>query len=324
MSVWKVSGTIVDAGDPPRCRILNPGGLAVGTNVYGLAIDGRGFLWTASTPTVKVNVATVSIVDTVSHPSYYGIAIDKQNRVWFGGWSGAGTMHRIDGDPPYALLNSTVYGVTAVTVHPNGTVWGSIYGTATYPTGAVKLTLDAAGANIVNTQNFVDPNGLENHGIAVDRAGKVWSSQRFGGKANRWQESGVHDGLFDVDPSRELYTYSDFTGIQLRTITIHEGHWIQDYDSGYQHAIWDHAEWTAIIPAGTSVTVQARAADNQADFAAGLATAWCGPFTVSPAVFHPACAFLDDHRWLQLDVKLNTTVDGVRPSVSDVKVFWSY
>ena len=31
-----------------------------------------------------------------------------------------------------------------------------------------------------------------------------------------------------------------------------------------------------------------------------------------------------NHRWLQADVKLGTTVDGVKPSVSDVKMFWSY
>jgi hypothetical protein len=36
------------------------------------------------------------------------------------------------------------------------------------------------------------------------------------------------------------------------------------------------------------------------------------------------CAFLNNHRYLQLDVKLSTTIDGVRPTVSGVKVFWSY
>jgi hypothetical protein len=73
------------------------------------------------------------------------------------------------------------------------------------------------------------------------------------------------------------------------------------------------------------VTVQARAADNPADFASGMGsvTAWCGPFSASPASLS-GCAFLNNHRYLQLDVKLNTTIDGVRPVVSDVKVIWSY
>src|SRR5205823_5628369 len=76
---------------------------------------------------------------------------------------------------------------------------------------------------------------------------------------------------------------------------------------------------------GTSVTIQARAADNEAAFGAGLGTAWCGPFSApSPSSGvntqpFAGCPFLDHHRWLQIDIKLATTANGVRPSVSDVK-----
>jgi hypothetical protein len=325
-TVWKVHPSAVDnTQSPPRCQIL--GSLDVTDPVYGLAIDGSGYLWTSWNPTRKVDTHTIQLADTpVAHNYWYGIAVDGANHVWFGGWSGSGDMHRVDGDPPHNILSTGATGVTAVTVHPDGTVWGSRYGA---PFGVEKITLSADGATVVSAQNFVDPCAdpsytCENHGVAVDHVGKIWSSQRFAGRVNRWLTDGTHEGLFDVDPGYELYTYSDMTGIQLRTFTIHEGHWLQTFDSGYLTPIWDHVEWTAVEPLGTAVSVQIRAADHEADFAAGTATAWCGPFTASPGVLQPACAVLNGHRWVQVDVKLSTTANGVKPTVSDVKVAWSY
>ena len=320
-SVWKVDGSRVDASQtPPRCHIVDSTNL--GVSVYGLAIDGRGYVWTASNPTKKIDTGTMQVAASVPHGRYYGIAIDDHNRVWFGGHSGSGTMHRINGDAPYTELDTGVLGVTAVTVHPDGSVWGSLYD---QDYGVVKITLSADGNSVQRVQKFADPDGFQNHGVAVDKAGKIWSPQVWTkGTVNRWNPDGTYDGHFTVDAGRELYTYSDMTGIQLRTITTRQGHWYQVFDSGYALADWDRAEWTSIEPAGTSVLVSVRAANNQADFAAGNATAWCGPFTQSPGVFQPQCPYLNGHRWLQVDVKLDTQTDGVRPSVTDVKVFWSY
>jgi hypothetical protein len=321
-SVYKVSGTQVDqAQSPPRCTIL--GSRNLGVPIYGLAVDGRGFLWTASNPSKKVDTRTLSEVASVAVGSYYGIAIDRQHRVWLGGWSGGGNMHRLDGDPPFALLDvPNTAGVTAVTVHPDGSIWGSSFG-GDVP-GAYRVRLDAAGAQVAAVTKHADPSNFANHGIAVDRAGKLWSPQVWQkGRVNRWRADGTHEGTFIVDDGQELYTYSDMTGIQLRTITVRDGHWFQDFDSGYARPVWDRIEWTAQVPLGTAVEVQARAADAQADFAAGRATAWCGPFSASPAAL-AGCPSLSGHRWLQLDVRLSTTADGVRPAVSDVKVYWSY
>ncbi|MFZ5469118.1 MAG: MopE-related protein [Myxococcota bacterium] len=327
-SVYKVSGTAVDSSvSPPRCQII--GSLNLGVSIYGLAVDGRGYLWTASNPAKKVNTTSITLVDTVTNPSFYGIAIDTANRVWYGGLSGGGAMHRIDGDPPYSVLNTGVTGITAVTVHPDGTIWGSSYSGT--PRGVVKITLDAAGTAVQTIERFADPEGRNNHGIAVDRAGKIWSPQvnlnytpgSDIGYVNRWTTAGVRENRFAVDPGYSQYTYSDMTGIQLRTITVREGHWIQDFDSGYQNPVWNRVEWTEVKPAGTTVDVSVRSADTEAAFGAGQATAWC-PVTASGTPLNPACSFLNGHRWLQVDITLGTTSDGVKPSVSDVKVFWSY
>ncbi|MGC4120406.1 MAG: MopE-related protein [Myxococcales bacterium] len=324
-TVVKVSGTDVDTTQsPPRCRIVST--LNVGVQVYGLAIDGRGYLWTASSPTKKVDTRTATLVDTVPNPAFYGIAIDKQNRVWFGGWNGGNNMHRVDGDPPYAITDvPNTKGVTAVTVHPDGSIWGSIYCQGSCnERGVYKVSLDAAGNSVTNVQYFPDPEGQSNHGIAPDKAGKLWSPQVWAvGRVNRWDVNGNREANFEVQNGQELYTYSDMTGIQLRTITTREGHWYQDFDSGYTSPTWDHAEWVPSVPAGTTVTVQFRAADSEAGFAGGQATAWCGPFSTSPSSF-AACPQLNGHRWIQADVRLDTTQDGVRPSFSDLKLFWAH
>ena len=322
--VTKVDGTAVDTTqNPPRCKILAT--LPLGVEVYGLAVDGRGYLWTSSTPTKKVNTKTATLVDTVNHPGNYGIAIDNMNRVWFGGWLQGTDMNRVDGDPPYAVLRTGINTVTAVTVHPDGSVWGSDYQRG----GVDKITLDNNG-NITNKQFFPDlgvngGGGINTHGVGVDKAGKIWAPERFNGYVARYAPTGTLEARYPVDPGNELYSYSDMTGIELRTITTSNGHWVQDYDSGYAKAVWDHADWKAMIPAGTSVTINARAADSEAQFAAGQATQYCGPFDgAAMSASFAACGFLGGHRWLQLDVKLATTINGVKPSVSDVRVFWSY
>ncbi|MBI5529667.1 MAG: hypothetical protein HY897_25350, partial [Deltaproteobacteria bacterium] len=312
--VYKIHPTDIDANqNPPRCRVLNT--LDVGVNVYGLAIDGRGFLWTASHPTtVKVDVMAATIVATASNPTHYGIAIDKDNNVWFGGWSGGGNVHKLLGDAPYTVTNTQVNNVTAVTVHPDdGTIWGSSYGS----NEVVKIDPNSGAALCRHAVS----NGTNPHGVAIDGAGKIWTPLRYGGYANRWTKDCAPDGSFEVDAGQELYTYSDMTGVQLKTITSREGHWVQDFDSGYASPIWYKAEWTATTPPNTGVEVTFKAADT----AGGLQsnpTAPCGPFDVSPADL-TTCPDLSGHRWIEADARLWTKKNGVKPKLSDMKLFWA-
>ena len=150
--------------------------------------------------------------------------------------------------------------------------------------GAYRVTLDATGNAVSKVDDLADPQGASNHGIAVDKAGKVWSPQvtldytsgNDYGTVNRWNSNATFDQRFNVDPGNTLYTYSDMTGIQLRTITTRDGHWYQVFDSAYNKPVWDHLEFTSTTPAGTSVTIEVRAGDSVASFSNGTATAWCG------------------------------------------------
>ena len=324
MSFWKIDGRTVDTSvSPPRCPIL--GSWNVGVNVYGLAVDGSGHVWSSSCPsTIRFTVAT-NTWEAVSNTVSYGIAVSPDRRVWFGNWgtwpdgcAGGGTVHGMLVDPPYTVTSTAVGPsiITAVTVDHEGFVWGSGH------SGNMVYKLDPATGAVVCSAPAPTMGGGNPHGIAEDAAGKMWVPNRYGGYANRFLRDCTLDATFPVDPGYELYTYSDMTGMQLRTVTVREGHWIQAYDSGYACPTWHSVEWLADVPAGTSVTVTAAAADTEAGLTTAPSTP-CGPFSATPGDLL-SCAQLHCHRWLQLDVALSTTMDGVRPVVHSIDVFWSY
>jgi streptogramin lyase len=314
-TLWKVHGSETnntDCASPPCCRLL--GTLNVGVKIYGLAIDGNGFIWTSSTPnTVKVNTATMEVVDRPANPTRYGIAIDQNNDVWLGGWSGSGPVHKIDSQPPYSIFNTSVSNVTAVTVDAEGYVWGSSYGTDE----VVKIDPDD-GHEVCSNDVY---SGSKPHGIAVDDEGKIWVPNLEGGYVNVYDSDCNHLDAYPVDPGQQLYTYSDMTGMQLRLITTREGHWIQNFDSGYVDPIWHSASWQAMLPANTAVTVSFVSAPTEAELSTNPSPV-CGPFDTSPADLL-SCPDLQGRRWISADVMLTTTQDGFRPSFSNLTLAWS-
>ena len=168
---------------------------------------------------------------------------------------------------------------------------------------------------------MVGPGATDARGVAIDAAGKVWVANRLGGYANRFLADCSHDGTFEIDDGAGTYTYSDMTGMQLRTVTTREGHWIQNFDSGYDSPSWHSATWEATVPANTAVTVSFVAAASEAELITNPSPV-CGPFDTSPADL-AACPGLQGLRWLSADVQLSTTQDGVRPTFSNLQIYWS-
>ena len=167
--------------------------------------------------------------------------------------------------------------------------------------------------------------GFNPHGVAVDRLSRLWVPMRNGGGwANVFDTNCNRVGTYRVDArSNELYSYSDMTGAILRTITSNEGHWVQDFDSGYLRANWYKVTWAGTTPAGSGVRVVVRSADTQAGLTTAPACGGPAQFTASPADIS-ACPGLGLHRWLRVEVILSTTVTGVRPVVSNVNAAWAY
>ena len=315
----KISGTLVDGtGLAARCRIL--GSWSVGVNIYGLAADGAGRVWTSSDPrTVRFDIATETFT-SFPNPARYGIAPDSAGRIWFGDWSNtAYGIHALNPDGSTFLGSSAATGVTAITVNAlDGSIWGSRYGSnqiiGMEPTGAVRcIAATPAGS------------GANPHGMAFDRLGRIWVPMRFGsGMVNVFDTACNHLATYTVDAGRELYSYSDMTGAILRTITTREGRWVQDFDSGYATANWNQVVWDATTPAGTGVRIEVRAADTRPDLSTAPVCGAVGTFETTPADLLASCPGLGSHRWLRVEAVLTTTVTGVRPVVRNINASWAY
>jgi len=323
MTLWKIHGSAVDTTqNPPRCIIL--GSWNVGVNIYGLAVDGSGHVWTSSdTPsqnTIRFDIAT-NTWQAIYNPSRYGIAVSPvDGKIWIGGWSRSQAVHSIDPNPPYNVTFTSVGAgtITAVTVDHEGFVWGSGYGS-----NRVYKIDPVTGRELCSAPCPAPGVGGNPHGIAEDAAGKIWVPNRYGGYVNVFNRDCTLYATYPVDPGYENYTYSDMTGMQLRTVTVREGHWIQNYDSGYACPTWHSIVWRADVPPDTSVSITAVSADTEAGLTTSPSTPPCGPYTSSPADLL-SCPQIQCHRWLQLDVRLTTTMDGVRPVVHEINAYWSY
>ena len=144
--------------------------------------------------------------------SFYGMAIDKRDNVWYGVWQGGPYVGRIDGDThELRLFRHSGNGVTrGVAVDLDGNIWAAGWSDrALYkfnPDGELLLTV---------------PVGDSMMGVAVDAEGGIFGISTS--RAYRYNTNGVE--LCRSERLPALYTYSDMTGIQLLTITLSTGRW---------------------------------------------------------------------------------------------------
>lgn len=332
--------------DPMTCEITDD--FYVGVNVYGLAIDGDGYLWTASSSgsmgayAVRVDTRAADPASTVEYypnPWHYGITVDLDGNIWVGGHSGGGPVHRFS-PPTWDRADGSVYNVTGIAFAPESVagpsvvttgpagIWGSQYSINRVahvdPTSMAEVCSSAISCDDGSgyTGTCANP-----HGVAALADGTIWVPIRFGGFVNVFDRDCNLLHVYPVDPGQELYTYSDMAGTQLMTVTARQGHWVQNFDSGYDDPFWSSVTWTANpLPPETSVNVTVVGAENEADLSASPSVA-CGPFSSVEGPNEASladCAAIQGLRWVQVDLEMRTTVNEIRPVVHDVAVHWAY
>ena len=331
--LYRVSGDMVDhTTSPASCQILDT--VDVGVNVYGLAIDGEGYLWTASATgragsfTARVNTRDTSDITYVPNRSWYGIAIDADDRVWMGGHGGEGPVHSFD-PVTFEETTTAITSVTGIAVSPvDGHIWGSQYNI-----NQVVRIDPVTGESTCTAPISCGDFGIScssPHGVAVLPDNTAWVPIRNGGIINVFDSDCTLLHVYEVDLARQLYTYSDMAGVALMTITTRQGHWVQNFDTGYDEPNWGRITWTVDpMPDDTDVEITLRASET----AAGLNSpdaARCrdlepivsepGPNDVSLA----GCDDIQGMRWLQVDMELRTAVNGIRPVVRDLHLHWAY
>ncbi len=303
---------------------------------YGGLIDGAGVIWSATTGAgiLRWDPASGFPGDATCLPfNNYGMAVDGGGNIWVSTF-GEGVVRKLS--PSGALLGTFSQGTATaqgLAVDGNGDVWISS-----------SLACSGGGcpiSHLLNDGTFVgyvpNPTGDGSTGISVDANGFIWSANRQANTATRINPnagplgcggSGCTGGTTQVGavdltvnfpagpdgrPSPFPYNYSDMTGAQLFSSTAPQGSWTVIQDSGAPGTAWGTITWNTeaqgSVPSGTAITVEARAADNEA----GLGAQSYVP--VSNGV-----PFALSGRFIQVRATLQADVDGVSPILSDIRI----
>ncbi|HLL03183.1 MAG TPA: choice-of-anchor A family protein [Myxococcaceae bacterium] len=282
--------------------------------IYGIAIGPNGFIYTSDINNrylMKINpnapVGSQVVRTLLSPKPTYGLAVDKDGVAWLGLWDNSGgNIVRADFTAGTVTLHGAGQGACngltrGVAVDQNGDVWTSCFSTnrlLKFNSAGVLLGSWAVGSGPV--------------GAAVDGDRKIWTVNQSGDTATRFDP--VTNTTQSFPTGGSPYSYSDMTGFQQRNFTQRQGDWTAVHDSGIEDAIWGAVLWNrepqGSVPAGTSITVEARTANTQAALAN---TAWV-------PVANGAAPGLADGRFIEVRTTLRIQTGTVSPVLSDVTV----
>jgi DNA-binding beta-propeller fold protein YncE len=243
---------------------------------YGGLMDGNGVLWAASrtgtNPGLTNGVGlvrydtknTVTTADDslsiLEAPNSYGLGIDSSGNIWNAQFT-SGTIRKFSpaGDLasgfPKAVGGNGCRGVAVTSLDDDAWIANSASDTVS--------RLDNDG-NILK----IIPVGNQPTGVAVDANGEVWVTNLDSNNVMRIDPNAGGDALGAVDMTVDLgedagpYNYSDMTGFVAIGATAQQGTWTVIYDSQEQDTDFDLVSWASNEPAGTSITVEVRAAND--------------------------------------------------------------
>jgi hypothetical protein len=214
-----------------------------------------------------------------------------------------------DGDATQRRFGPPVQQNRGVAVTPiDNHVWVANSGVRT----VTRLDNDGNVLKVIET-------GQEPTGVAVDAAGKVWTTNLGSDNAVRIDPNAGPDGLGAVDLTVDLgpwaspYNYSDMTGAVVVGSTAPHGLWTVVHDSQTPGFEWGRITWNnepeGSEPTGTSIVIEARAADTEA----GL-----GGQPFIPVLNGELFSMFG--RFIEVRATLKASPGGVSPVLSDIRV----
>ena len=277
-----------------------PGGLTyvqLSFGPYGAIVDRLQRLWV-----VEPGVAHLALINTLTGTlvseaiqdtadcAAYGIGIDGKNRVWLPGWSrGAiacrydhttGAWTKFDFSTARSQTNTAFQWGRGIAVDTNNRVYMSGYSVS----AAQLIRFDAETGAIIpyGGAQFIDmsdANTAQSIGVGLDADGNPWVNNGSG-NASKVDNA---TGAVTRTPQQPagLYTYSDFTGYQLRNFTAPRGSYRKDFEACDIDNVWRTLTWDALTPPNTSIQVFVKAANTAAELASTSLVRY-GPFTTSP------------------------------------------
>ncbi len=297
---------------------------------YGAIVDSKQRLWVVypgAAWLALVDTATGALVnDQIKPPAgtacgAYALGIDGKDRVWLAGFSAGSVACRYD----HATTTWTRFDFSGA-VSQISTSLGRGRGIAADDKGNVYMSADVNSSGAVaqlirfdaetgvigkfGTADFIDAtNAVTNTsvGVGIDGDGHPWVNNSSGNVMKIDKVTGTITRT--AQQPAGLYTYSDFTGYQLRKFTAPRGSYRRDFKGCGPEAQWRQVIWDADVPVNTSVQVYVRVANQVAD----LPTApRFGPFTTPPADLIGAMVPKAQH--LRVEFVLSST-DGMTTPV---------
>ncbi|HEV8489131.1 MAG TPA: post-COAP-1 domain-containing protein [Candidatus Limnocylindrales bacterium] len=305
---------------------------------YGGLIDSAGVIWSANGGAAGLLRWDPAAADSPTNPqclavpNVYGLAVDQTGYVWVSALFGD-SVWKVSPDGatilgPFSHGSDNAQGLA---VSSDGDVWVS--SSLFCGVGCTIGHLKNDGTFVGNVPN---PTGAGSTGISVDAAGKIWSANLNSNTATRIDPDlgpfgcggtgcgdGTHVGAVDLTvdfpfgpdgrPLPFPYNYSDMTGAQLLGSTAPQGTWTVTQDGTAPGTAWGTITWNqepeGTVPAGATLTVEARAADTEAGLGseAYVAVTSGTPFSLTG-------------RFIQVRVTFKPNGAGDSPILSDIRI----
>jgi len=317
---------------------------------YGAAVDRQQRLWT-----LPPGVAQLALIDTrtgtlvtdqilptapVTTAGAYGIAIDGRDRVWLPGYgvgpyayrydhgpgldAGTGTWTAFDFTAARSQTGSRFGEGRGIAVDDQGYVWMSGWYENVSAAAVAQLigfSAEDGGVKKFGTADFIDATDSQSNtsiGVGVDSDNNIWVNNYSGNAMKIYRADG---GVFKTPQQPgNLYTYSDFTGYQLRHFTAPFGFYRRDFEGcGPGATRWLSVTWDGYTPPNTAIKLLVRAADDPA--ALGTAQSY-GPFTQSPADLLQPPGPVPSKGYLRVEFQLTSTDGASTPVLNSFQVSW--
>ncbi|MFN0061214.1 MAG: hypothetical protein ACKVPX_01665 [Myxococcaceae bacterium] len=269
--------------------------LNIGFGGYGAAVDRLQRLWVVETladrlamvdTNTGVLTAPITAPGTMQNQSggsytggvaSYGIAIDGSNRVWLAGFTRWARAFRYDHalgewrafdyqgtncQRPSDATQTALGRGRGIAADRFGNIWMSADKQGSTNTNAAQLIGFNADTGAIKQftggHNCIDgfsnsPATNQSIGVGLDQDDNIWINN-FGGNVMKiHRDTGAVNRSFNQGGN--LYSYSDFTGYQLRNFTAPFGSYRQLLQGCAPETEWRTLRWDADTPAETAIEV---------------------------------------------------------------------
>jgi hypothetical protein len=273
-------------------------------NPYGAIVDSRQRLWVVSIGAARlalIDTGTGMLVDSNIRPTgnpppgnvgcaSYALGIDGRDRVWLPGWSqgaracrydhATGTWASFDFSSARSQNNTAFAMGRGIAVDVQGTVYMSGYGGSVGQ--LIRFDAETGAIRRYGNADFIDYSDAQSAaaiGVGLDSDGQPWVNNSSGNMVRIDNATGAV--LRSSQQAAGLYTYSDFTGYQLRNFTAPRGTYRRDFEGCDPDTEWRLLTWDAQTPPNTTLSVIVKVANTVAELSQPTAARY-GPFTTSP------------------------------------------